>query len=250
MAKTHETHNSKHKSGRNFEKKEYRKSNGDYWRRTWPASICPDTVRGYTVICTEFPSGWRALAFSKISSILSGLAPGLFQNFDKMHPDCYQASPTIGWGPLSAQRPPQGHHSLALGTVRTCPKVCLLSLVTDLLSESKISDKWSQVTPLSELIEMVQYYTKYSALTQENLSDSTWKWARKYRKKGGRERVSSNGESREYIPRAGIVVWAEGTKTNEVCWGMDGLVLNADRKPNATSPKSVKWVDQCPPEGR
>ena len=34
---------------------------------------------------------------------------------------------------------------------------------------------------------------------------------------GGRERVSSNGEWREYIPRDGVVIWAEGTKTNEVC---------------------------------
>ena len=49
----------------------------------------------------------------------------------------------------------------ATTAVGTCPKVCLLSLVTNLLSESRISDKWSQVTPLSELIEMVQYQSSH-----------------------------------------------------------------------------------------
>ena len=68
--------------------------------------------------------------------------------------------PSYPWFGIHVPLPPC--HSLALGTVRTCPKVCLLSLVTDLLSESKILDKWSQVTPLSELIEMVQYETSYS----------------------------------------------------------------------------------------
>ena len=48
---------------------------------------------------TEFPSGSRALAFSKILSNLSKLVPGLFQIFFKIRPDCYQASPTIARGP-------------------------------------------------------------------------------------------------------------------------------------------------------
>ena len=38
----------------------------------------------------------RALAVSKTSSIL---APGLFQNFFEIRPDCYQASPNIARGP-------------------------------------------------------------------------------------------------------------------------------------------------------
>jgi hypothetical protein len=36
---------------------------------------------------TEFLSGAGALAFSKISLILSGFAAGRFQNFWKIHPD-------------------------------------------------------------------------------------------------------------------------------------------------------------------
>jgi len=49
---------------------------------------------------TEFLSGSRALAVSKISSILSRLAPSRFQNFFKICLDCYQASPTITQGPM------------------------------------------------------------------------------------------------------------------------------------------------------
>jgi hypothetical protein len=52
----------------------------------------------------EFPSGEVALAFSKISSMLSGFAPGLFQNFWKIRPDWYQASPTIARDPLISYR--------------------------------------------------------------------------------------------------------------------------------------------------
>ena len=67
---------------------------------------------------------------------------------------------------------------------------------------------------------------------------------------GGRERVSSNGEWREYIPRDGVVVWAKGTKTNEVCeewmgWYRMQICIELKKKPNATSPKSVKWVDDA-----
>ena len=129
MAKIHETYNSKHKSGRNFEKKEYRKSNGDYWRRSWPASICLDTIPGYTVIQNFRPDGGR-WAFRKFRQF----CPDWLLAFLKISTKSvqivtkqYQASPTIGWGPLSAQRPPQGHRSLALSAVRTCPKVCRMS---------------------------------------------------------------------------------------------------------------------------
>ena len=151
MAKIHETYNSKHKSGQNFGAES----------RTATTGAGP----GWLVYVR---TPYLATQWYRISVRMEGT--GLFKNFVNFvrigswpfstfrqnPPDCYQASPTIGWGPLSAQRPPQGHRSLALGAVRTCPKICLLSLVTDLLSESRISDKWSQVTPLSELIEMVQ----------------------------------------------------------------------------------------------
>ena len=80
--KKHKTYQSKYKSGRNFEKKKKERRH-----HTWLHSD------------TEFPSGSRALAFSKISSNLSKLVPGLFQNFFKIRPDCYQASPTIARGP-------------------------------------------------------------------------------------------------------------------------------------------------------
>ena len=50
----------------------------------------------------------------------------------------------------------------------------------------------------------------------------------------------------------GMELWFGQKERNSkvVCWRMDGTVSNADvywieKKPNATSPKSVKWVDDA-----
>ena len=55
--------------------------------------------------------------------------------------------------------------------------------------------------------------------------------------------MSSKGEWREYIPRDGDVVWAEGAK-RMVCKGWVGIECRCvEKKLNATNPKSVKGVD-------
>ena len=96
--KIHKTYQSKYKNRQNFAKK--RIQNVEQWLLAldlagWHISRYHTWLHSDT----EFPFGLRVLAFSKILSILSGLAPGLFQNFFKIHPDCYQASPTIARGP-------------------------------------------------------------------------------------------------------------------------------------------------------
>ena len=68
---------------------------------------------------------------------------------------------------------------------------------------------------------------------------------------GGRERVSSNGEWREYIPRDGVVVWGRRNEKRMSCvdewmgWYRMQICIGLKKKPNATSPKSVKWFDDA-----
>ena len=154
MAKIHETFNTKHKSGWNFEKKEYRKPNGDYWCRTWPASICPDTIPGYTVI-QNFRPDRGCWPFQKFCQFCPDWLLAFFKNLTKSVWIVTKPPHWLGSSQHSETTP--GSLFISPWCCWTCPKVCLVSLVTDLLSESRISDKWSQVTPLSESIEMVKY---------------------------------------------------------------------------------------------
>ena len=77
MTKIHETYKFKHKSGQNFKKKEYLQK---VERRLLVPDLAGYHMSGHHTWLhsdTEFPSGWRALAFSKnfVNFVLIGSWP-------------------------------------------------------------------------------------------------------------------------------------------------------------------------------